>query len=284
MKDTSYSGGADLKPCRKLLLFGPQAQSFDIDFFNDFRAQLGNSTCKSWALDALGTLPGVWDALAGQVPKLRHLENGRQLLQELSDRVRQQTGGVSLPFPLPNMLLSPLVVIAHLVQWTALLVRAAEEGEERGQPLPPSITEGAEVLGLCTGILSGLAAACSSSAAELERSGAVAVRLAMLVGALVDAEQLSPDSAGAAASISVSGNTSKLEEILSRFPEVWCTAFPLPCHHFRAKLPGHRLTQTWWAKGIYLRLRRREEVDGDVYQGIHCCACPTSQVCWAFHC
>lgn len=217
-KAANRRGGPGPETCRKLFLFGPQALSFDVNSFEECRVQIHSSTCKKWALDVLGTLPGIWDALIDQVPKLRHLKDGRQLLQELSDGVRQQTGQVSLPFPLPNVLLSPLVVIAHLMQWAAL-VRATEEGEESGQ-LPPSITEGAEVLGLCTGVLSGLAAACSSSMAELERHGAVAVRLAMLVGALVDAEQSSPDSAGAATSISVSGSIDRLNQVLSSFPEV----------------------------------------------------------------
>ncbi|RYP54696.1 hypothetical protein DL769_010301 [Monosporascus sp. CRB-8-3] len=214
-------------PARKVFLFGPQALAFDIGSFIKLVTQL-NGAGGRWALDAVSALPCVWGPLVESVPKLQHFENGQQLLQDLGEGL--QTGKISQSlFPLPNVLLSPLVVIAHLTQYSAF-VRAALPDLADTDEIPSSIVDSTEVLGLCTGMLSAFAVGCSSSLAELERYGAVAVRLAMLVGALVDAEQVSPDSYGSSTSFSVSWNSAesraKLDEVLERFSDV-SKALPL---------------------------------------------------------
>lgn len=209
------------RPARKVFLFGPQALAFDINLFTKLRIHLHEAPGNSWALDSVSELPSFWRSLVKHVPKLQHL-NGEQLLQDLHRGL--QTGNISESlFPLPNILLSPLVVIAQLTQYSAFL-RAALPGLADTDDLPPSITDGTETLGLCIGILSSFAVACSSNLANLQRYGAVAVRLSMLVGALVDAEEKSPGSNGSSMSFSVSWSgavsSASVSQVLDRFPDV----------------------------------------------------------------
>ncbi|KAI1394380.1 citrinin polyketide synthase [Hypoxylon trugodes] len=220
----AYSSGP--KPARKVLLFGPQALAFDISFFNKLYNQLHEAPGNHWALDSVSTLPGFWKDLLKNIPKLQHLD-GEQLLRDLNEGLKIGDISPSL-FPLPNILLSPLVIIAQLTQYLSFLKAALPDLADNDE-LPASVTENTETLGLCTGMLSALAVGCSSSVAELRSYGAVAVRLAMLVGALVDAEELSPDSGGKSVSFSVSWNgaesSAAVNQVLEKFPEAYVSVF-----------------------------------------------------------
>lgn len=146
---------------------------------------------------------------------LRYLEQGKQLLEELKAGVR--TGDITpCRFPLLNILLSPMVVLGHLIEYTAF-VRGVNPNLADNEPLPSSVTAETEILGLCTGVLSAFAVGSSSTLAELAHYGAIAVRLSMLVGALVDVEQLIPGSHGPSTSFSIFGNVDK---VLENLPEV----------------------------------------------------------------
>lgn len=208
-------------PAHKVFLFGPQALAFDINFFNKLRIHLHETPGDRWALDTISELSNIWGTLVKDVPKLQHL-NGEQLLQDLDLAVRTGKTSPSL-FPLPNVLLSPLVVIAQLTQYLAFL-RAALPDLADTDDLPTSVTSSTETLGLCTGMLSAFAVGSSPTIAKFQHYGAVAVRLATLAGALVDAEEASPDSDGKSLSFSMSWNgaesSTSVSKVLEAFPEV----------------------------------------------------------------
>jgi hypothetical protein len=70
-------------------------------------------------LNAASDLFRFWTALSKDVPMLQRLD-GQVLLEELA--MGLQTGEMGkLKFPLPNILLSPLVVITHLTQYSAFI-------------------------------------------------------------------------------------------------------------------------------------------------------------------
>ena len=210
-----------LHPSRKVLLFGPHALAFDIKFFNKLRIQLHDEPSNHWVLNLVSHLPKLWGPLVQSVPALQHF-NGEELLQALNQGL--QNGEISESvFPLPNILLTPLVVIAQLTQYSSFL-KAALPGLVDTDEIPVSITESTEILGLCTGILSSLAVGCSSSLAKLQYYGSVAVRLAVIIGALVDAREASSSSEGSSKSFSMSWSGAESSEvvtkILDNFPEV----------------------------------------------------------------
>ena len=215
MADTSFTP----KPASAVLIFGPQALSFDYESFKKLRNQL-HEPGNLWLLDVVSGLSYFWTTLSKEVPILQQL-NGQALLEELATGL--QTGELDkIQFPLPNILLSPLVVITHLTQYMAF-IKAGLPDLADTKTLPSTFLERTEVLGLCTGILAGIAVNCSSTLAQLQPHGANAIRLAMLAGALVDAEQARPDSEEAISfSVSWSGNDSitSMNNLLSEFPEV----------------------------------------------------------------
>ena len=209
------------KPNPKLLVFGPQALTFDVGSFNKLRSQLKETPRYGWILRTVAELPREWNNLSSSITKLQHF-NGKKVLEDLNEWLR----GDEIPqssFPLPNILLSPLTVIAQLTQHSAFLKAAFPDLPDKRE-LPKAIQGSTETLGLCTGTLSAFAAAYSSSQAELQHHGEVAVRLAMLVGALVDAAEVSPNCEGKSTSISASWNSAESRDtvngVLENFPEV----------------------------------------------------------------
>jgi hypothetical protein len=119
----------------------------------------------------------------------------------------------------PNTLLAPLVVISQLVQYRAFLnnTDAAQE-----QPMAR------ETVGFCIGLLSAISVSLShgSSASVFAQYAGVAVRLAMLVGCIVDKQHLQ-DPRGPSKTVSVAwkrvdsiDNGKVLETILAKYSGV----------------------------------------------------------------
>ena len=117
-----------------VLLFGSQALSFDQQSFRNLSSTVLNSASHGWVLRAIDDLADQWQSICSKLPKLR-TASGASQLPKLGDWFRTGTLDASLP----NMLLSPLVVIAQLTQY-------AEYVESREpESLPPS-----ETVGFCT--------------------------------------------------------------------------------------------------------------------------------------
>lgn len=209
-----------------LLVFGPQALNFDIVAFQKLRTQLHEEAQHQWALEVVHELPSHWETVSKKISLFQYID-GKQQLEELSAALDNSELPLS-SFPLSNILLSPLVVIAQLTQYRDFLHAAFPELKETDR-FPACLASSIETLGLCTGTLGAFAVACSSTLAELYIYGKTAVRLAMLLGALVDAEESSPTSDGKASSFSVSWNSVKSDEVLTsilqKFDEVRRTPY-----------------------------------------------------------
>ena len=92
----------------KIYVFGPQVLGFDAASLQSLRAELTSQPQYAWALNALSTLPATMASLATSLPAL-HLVDLQERLEALVAAL--QTGEVPQGlFPLPNALLSPLVV------------------------------------------------------------------------------------------------------------------------------------------------------------------------------
>lgn len=207
-------------PAQRVLLFGSQALAVDLKFFQKFSSQLRDQN-HQWALDAVSSLSELWPDVVRNNPKLENAR-GDVLLKDLDSALR--TGSISESlFPLPNIILTPLTVIVHLIQYSTLLKACLPDLGDK-EAVPESVTQTTEILGLCTGILSGFAVGCASTLIQLQQYGTVALRLGMLIGAHVDAEESSTLSTGKAASFSVSWTGAEssvsMDAILDKFPEV----------------------------------------------------------------
>src|SRR4051794_8985507 len=102
-----------------LLLFGPQALSFRAESLQTLRKVLrGDDDCK-WMLDVMAELPTRWNQLAKQFPKLERIP-GERLLDDLNHWL-QGDNWDKATHQLPNILLTPLVVLTQLTQFSRYL-------------------------------------------------------------------------------------------------------------------------------------------------------------------
>ncbi len=206
---------------RKVLLFGSQALSLDEKFARKLQSVLLSSPAFSWALEAIADLPQQWAQICTAVPSVQKIP-GINLLEDL--KCWSETGRFKqASFPLPNLILTPLVVITHLTQYT-LFLEQHRAGNLDDHELHASFRDSAETLGLCTGLLSAAAVSSSADLEQLQHYASVAVRLAMIVGAVVDAHDASTDTDGAAKSFSVAWHNPEfgyeIARVLKSFPEV----------------------------------------------------------------
>ena len=213
--------GRRLEASRKtVLVFGPQPLAFNQDSFHNLRAAIASFSTLNWIPGAIGELPSYFDSLCVEFPKLRVLP-GVEQLQALSEWL--DTGsltGLTTSPRVPNILLTPLCVISQLAAYNRYLGLSYTELEGRQNTNAHSL-ENTETAGFCTGLLAALAVSLSATHAELEHHGATAVRLAMLIGAIVDAEDALD---GGSTSFSAVWRTAEgfhsLEEILQDYHNV----------------------------------------------------------------
>lgn len=125
-----------------VLLFGPQALSFEQESFNQIRSTLLPSPQYKRVLDIIAELPNLFTTAAENLPKLKST-SGKRLLHDLNDWLH--SGNINEPsFQLPNILLSPLVVTTHLIECARYIRRrqirlrthAGRDAAQVRRPLP----------------------------------------------------------------------------------------------------------------------------------------------------
>uniref|UniRef100_A0A8H7NLY2 Carrier domain-containing protein n=1 Tax=Bionectria ochroleuca TaxID=29856 RepID=A0A8H7NLY2_BIOOC len=197
----------DAQPDTKVLIFGSQTLFPREESFTELRATLLFSSAFQWIVDAVHELQGPPASAVTDVFCHLDLAHGAKLLDSWI-----KTG--HLPSPLPNTVVTPLVVIGHLVQFI--------QYKELSRL---SNLEGVESLGFCTGLLSAFAISSSRDEAEIQKHGAAAIRLAAFVGAIVDADNFAEGTEEEAVSLSAAWKStdgeSTLKSILSSYPEAY---------------------------------------------------------------
>lgn len=199
----------------KFLVFGPQSLSFDCQIADRLHSQLSGDSRLYWIRDTLQDLSSIWQPLADGIPIITQLD-GEKHLRGLSGWL--ETGeSKCLKWPLPNMVLTPLTVVLHLVEHQ-------HRKKSKRQTQDSDLGGSSEVIGLCTGLLTSSAFSFSSDEEQFKMNASAAIRLATLVGAVVDAEDLSRSETERAVSISVHWNpqdvSDTVEEVLEVVPTV----------------------------------------------------------------
>ncbi|KAF3390904.1 Iterative polyketide synthase afoE [Talaromyces pinophilus] len=195
----------------KLLVFGPQALSANA---NDFRALQSTVKQQTWIAATIKDLPNIWDDFVKAFPKY-NVVPGEALLQNLIKWA--ETGDIDFGAinRLTNIILSPLVIITHITEYLKYLDTGAQK---------PNQASATETLGFCMGFLSALAVSVSKQSEDIERYGSTAIRLAMLIGGIVDAQD-ALDIQGPSKSLATAWNSpqaaEELKQILGCFPEAY---------------------------------------------------------------
>ncbi|MCJ1378978.1 hypothetical protein MMC17_002077 [Xylographa soralifera] len=210
-----------------LFLFGPQALSFDEDAFRHLRSTAMKTEDHRWILDTVAGLPNCLESIYQGCSKLMpESRSGLSLLEDLQNWFT--TGTTSrAPLSLPNILLSPLVIITQLIQYTEYL-KILRPSLKEGEDLYDLSAHKAETLGFCTGLLSALVVSSSTDRDSFEKFGAVAIRLGMLIGMTVDAQHEAEES-GPSESLATIWRSAeekqKMTDILGSFPEAYISVF-----------------------------------------------------------
>ncbi|KAK9799873.1 putative Polyketide synthase [Seiridium cardinale] len=200
---------------QRVYLFGSQAISPDAASLHTLHTAITKTERHSWLLETIQELPEYWRDFETQFPKYR-AEESVLSLRQFGQWAR--TGAIDLDLArLPNIILSPLVVIIHLAEYSQYLEKAALENVQDYAPQT-------ETLGFCTGFLSAVAVSLSTEVDQLKTFGATAIRLAMILGGIVDAHDLSNPwgpSRSFATAWTPKEPASTLENVLARYPDAY---------------------------------------------------------------
>ncbi|MCJ1352385.1 MAG: hypothetical protein MMC33_002369 [Icmadophila ericetorum] len=166
-----------------LIVFGPQTSLPPIEYLSQLRLVLLNDHRLVKLLAAIRDLPNLWTILVASDPDLNQVP-GLQALQDIDNWID------SGKFPtqaseqlLPNVLLTPLIVITHIVEYFSYLKRF-ETSVSHSQIIKS--TQNGGIQGFCIGLLAAIALACSQNEEEVGALGAIALRLSVCIGAYVD--------------------------------------------------------------------------------------------------
>ncbi|KAI1452552.1 hypothetical protein F4805DRAFT_462631 [Annulohypoxylon moriforme] len=198
-----------------IVFFGPEIPSFSNQSLLELGSALRN---QQWAIHALSTLLPTWDTISTKIPSLSSVP-GKQLLTDLKTWLRKGPPEKDVG-DLPNVVLAPLTVLTQLAQFYQYTERYRDdEGDAWRELLRVGNTQG---LGFCMGLLPTLIVPSSEDMGLWHYNASVAVRLAILIGAVVDAADLTHPK-GTSESIAVSWQDTEqrenLEHILEQFPD-----------------------------------------------------------------
>lgn len=207
-----FNNMSGLNQGKRLLVFGPQALS---SHGAGFRGLQSSAKQLQWIVDTIADLPSCWNELVGSFPKYNAIK-GTSILQSLKEWINTGKFGDYETQNLPNIILSPLVIITHITEYKNYRDAIAPND---------SFQSSTETLGFCMGFLSALAVSISKDEQDIERYGSTAIRLAMIIGGIVDAQEVL-NSHGSSKSVATAWNSLKAENelkaILKQFPEVRC--------------------------------------------------------------
>lgn len=192
---------------QRVLVFGSQAPSLDAAVLESLHSTIASTDGSKWLFTTVAELPQIWDNFVSQFPECGSGTNSQMLSQLVS---WTKTGKLSTDLTaLPSIILSPLVVVTHLAEYMSI-----------SSQIEPFFIE---ALGFCTGFLSAIAASLSQDQHQIESYGAIVIRLAMIIGGIVDLQEQTNEQ-GPSKCLAAAWNSSEarlaLDSTLARFPEV----------------------------------------------------------------
>ncbi|PLB51637.1 polyketide synthase module [Aspergillus steynii IBT 23096] len=203
---------------KAILVFGCQCLTFSAEDFLALRETILSSPHYAWALDVLAELPVYYRTATQYLPNLTTIP-GEPQLRSLHEWFR--TGDIEgETFPPPYIQLAPLLMLTHFTQYEQYLCLSkaySEEGRIHAEE-----SEIGEIVGFCIGFLSAAVASAAESREKLAEYASVAVRLAMLLGAIGDAMEVQEEWTSLA-TVWKGDMEGALGEVLKGFPEAYIT-------------------------------------------------------------
>ena len=200
-----------------VLLFGSLALSFNDAAFAKLRDDVLQRGDLHWMFELVTELPGCWEAITNALPNLKAGTSLEQL--DILKRAFVTGEALDLASPLPNTLLIPLVVISHLVEYVSFLENENVDYDENIDIFATS-KPSRETIGLCTGLLSAFAVSSAGNKEQFRKYGSVAVRLGLLIGVVVDSQNITSRAEAVSTAWNSSEGKEEILRVLERFPEV----------------------------------------------------------------
>jgi acyl transferase domain-containing protein/thioester reductase-like protein/SAM-dependent methyltransferase/acyl carrier protein len=224
-----------------ILLFGSQIERLTKDSLDEIKTTLSDRSSREWILTTLAGLPGYWDALSKSVPDITESigSRGNVLLTDLEAWLRNGADHSADLMreleDLPSMVLSPLVILTQLTQYRQYLeIQRRASNAPAGTDVHAQLVaqKNTSTLGFCMGLDAAFAIASARTAKEVDEYGSVAVRVAMIGGALIDAQDewskkqgLGPSKSFAAAWRTAAQKQDMQRVVDGLFPEAYISVF-----------------------------------------------------------
>ncbi|UZP40182.1 hypothetical protein NXS19_007998 [Fusarium pseudograminearum] len=173
-----------------LLICGSVISDPDHAYLSRIRSSIIHNPHLAELRDAVIELPELWSLLVEREKSLQRVD-AAPALRNLVEWI--ECGNSSLPLEggtSRNTQLAVLTVLAHFSEYMIYL--SSHDMSEENLDAHTSVLEGVRdggIQGLCVGLLSAIALSCSPTITDVAKYGAVAVRLALCVGALVDLDE-----------------------------------------------------------------------------------------------
>ncbi|KAF2108587.1 putative polyketide synthase [Lophiotrema nucula] len=217
----------DSSESSQIFIFGPHIGGFTKQAMDKMVRPILQGPHQEWVLEATAGLSGYWEALTEKMPEIDAAIPGLKQLGDFDSWLRHGQADMPQDAQLPNIIITPLLVLIQLTQyWQYLeLTQDGARGDVHADLVHQQQQSGKshqfETLGFCSGMPAALAVASAHNREELEKYGSVAVRLAMLLGALVDARNVwdTARGKGETVSLAVAWTSPKQGEDVSRILE-----------------------------------------------------------------
>ncbi|KKK24813.1 hypothetical protein P175DRAFT_0558619 [Aspergillus ochraceoroseus IBT 24754] len=211
---------------KSLLLIGPQRSRVTAKALSELRSTIINTPRLAFLQAAINELPSVWPTIIEAYPALEkvHGDKTLQTLQQIFKGGELENLDM-FPEGMGSMLFDVITVLYHVVDLWELVT-----GEVQSSILPNTSTKCdrtlGDVQGFCIGFLTAAAVSGSKNLAELEKHIAVALRLAVCAGALVELDSLKLGaSQNRAVSFSVSWNSEADHQEFTGILSLWPDAY-----------------------------------------------------------
>ncbi|KAH9895425.1 thiolase-like protein [Xylariomycetidae sp. FL2044] len=167
-----------------------------------------------WMLDTVADLPRCWEAVIEKIPEVSGTMPGARILADLESWLRHDTASEDAISPdeeIPDIWIGFMMIAIQLDQYWRYLefrfngsVGGVEDPQaELVQQHQSTGSQEVETVGFCAGMIATVAVASSHNRQEFEKYGAAALRIGVMMGALVGASEAWSKGLGKGGSVSL---------------------------------------------------------------------------------
>lgn len=211
-----------------LLLVGSKRSEFSSDELSELRSAIHDSPELGFLSKAIAELESLWPIITASHPGLEDI-HGDQSLHQLAQFFE---GGNEPKLKIKgtrqdNVLLEVLTVLTHVTSFVSVAQTRINNALVEPSKLPNLDHQSYDIQGFCLGFLTASAVAVSKNEDDFAKNVRVILRIAVCIGALVDADAARMEKSGARAlSMSVRWSSeagySELNKALDTYQDVSC--------------------------------------------------------------